>query len=436
MRLNKPVPHRAWTHERAPAFAHMTAEQELRRSVLSCLLWEDEFYEDGQSIAKRIVERANQVSTETLAALAIEARKEYHLRHVPLILLEALTHRQGRIVGETIAEVISRADEITEFVAIYSRNERHPLSAQMKLGLAQAFNKFDRYQFSKYNRKGQHTFRSVMSLVRPKPKNAEQEQIFKDIMEGALTAPDTWEVAFSSGAGKKETFERLIREQRLGYMALLRNLRKMEEVGVNRELVKAAIEARKGAKNVLPFRFLAAAQAAPSFEKELDFAVRATIEAWPQLPGQTLILVDVSGSMSASLSGKSRMRRRDAAAMLGAMLNGDIYCFAFATDCVEVPHRIGMSGVDAYQNARVGHGTNIGYAIEFALDKYPSPNRIIVITDGQSYDIVGDPQPPLRGYFINVGSYANSVGYGPWTMVDGFSETTIRFILEFERSQQ
>jgi len=35
------------THEGAPAFAHLSDEQRLRRSILSCLLWEDEFYEDG-----------------------------------------------------------------------------------------------------------------------------------------------------------------------------------------------------------------------------------------------------------------------------------------------------------------------------------------------------------------------------------------------------
>ena len=41
----------AFTHEQGPAFAHMTPEQALRRSVMSCMLWEDEFYEDGVSIA-------------------------------------------------------------------------------------------------------------------------------------------------------------------------------------------------------------------------------------------------------------------------------------------------------------------------------------------------------------------------------------------------
>src|ERR1700722_9244353 len=80
---------RAWmdrklTHEGAPAALHLTIEQQLRRSVLSCLLWEKEFYEDGVSIADRIVALAEQASPAMVAALAVEARSKFNLRHVPL----------------------------------------------------------------------------------------------------------------------------------------------------------------------------------------------------------------------------------------------------------------------------------------------------------------------------------------------------------------
>jgi 60 kDa SS-A/Ro ribonucleoprotein len=56
MRLNifKPKPHPR-THEGARARG-LTPEQALRRSVLSCMLWEGEFYEDGVQIAGRIHE--------------------------------------------------------------------------------------------------------------------------------------------------------------------------------------------------------------------------------------------------------------------------------------------------------------------------------------------------------------------------------------------
>src|ERR1700749_2600152 len=97
------------THEGAPA-ANITAEQALRRSVLSCMLWEGEFYEDGVQIAGRIRELVPQVPADKVAALAIEARERMKLRHAPLLLVREMarhaTHRH--LVGETLTRVIQR----------------------------------------------------------------------------------------------------------------------------------------------------------------------------------------------------------------------------------------------------------------------------------------------------------------------------------------
>jgi 60 kDa SS-A/Ro ribonucleoprotein len=68
-----------------------------------------------------------------------------------------------------------------------------------------------------------------------------------------LATADAGEVQLSAGADKKETFERLIRERRLGYFALIRNLRNMGRAGVDVQLVREAILARKGgAEKLLP----------------------------------------------------------------------------------------------------------------------------------------------------------------------------------------
>src|ERR1700761_3293599 len=154
MKLNTKAA-RPLTHEGGVA-QHINAEQQLRRSVMSCLLWEREFYESGQSIADRITELAMQVKPTTLAAIAIEARSSFHLRHVPLLLLCALckTGAGTSLVADTIYAVIQRADEITELMAIYWKDGKRPLSGQLKKGLARAFTKFDAYSLAKYNRDG------------------------------------------------------------------------------------------------------------------------------------------------------------------------------------------------------------------------------------------------------------------------------------------
>jgi 60 kDa SS-A/Ro ribonucleoprotein len=431
-RLNVAVSHQVFTHEGAPAVPNLPAEKQIRRSVLSCLLWEKEFYEDGQPIAERIVAAAEQIPPEKLAALAIEARETFNLRHVPLLLLVVLskTGRGNSIVAETVERVIQRADEMPELLSIYWRNGRKMMPAQMRKGLKRAFPKFNGYRLAKYDRDGAVKLRDVLRLVRPRPKDEEQAALWKRVKERTLAIPDTWEVALSGGADKKDTFERLLREDKLGYLALLRNLRNMQEASVDPHLVNAAIIARRGgAERVLPFRYVAAARAAPQFEPALDQALCEAIRALPIYSGKTIVLVDVSGSMEAKLSAKSDMTRMDAAAVLGAIIPGDFRVFTFSDGLVEVAPRRGMAGVDAIVASQPHGGTRLGVAVH-DVNAIPC-DRLIVITDEQSHDKVGDPLAPLA-YMINVASYKNGVGYGRWIHIDGFSESVLRFIHEIE----
>ena len=111
--------------------------------------------------------------------------------------------------------------------------------------------------------------RDVLFLVHAKPKDAEQEKVWKQLVDGTLASPDTWEVSLSGGKDKRETFERLIAEKKLGGLALLRNLRLMQNADVPRAVIAGAIEAMR-TDRVLPYRFIAAARYAPDFEPELE----------------------------------------------------------------------------------------------------------------------------------------------------------------------
>src|SRR3954469_5199974 len=201
------------THEGAPA-RHISAEQELRRSVLACMLWESQFYEDGVAIAGRIRELVPKVPAEKVAALAVEAREKMKLRHAPLLLVREMarvpTHRQ--LVAETLLRVIQRADEFSEFVALYWSDGKAPLSAQVKKGLAAAFTKFDAYALAKYDRPGPIRLRDVLFLCHAKPLNQAQAELWKQLVEGELASPDTWEVALSAGEDKRAAWERLLAE--------------------------------------------------------------------------------------------------------------------------------------------------------------------------------------------------------------------------------
>lgn len=424
MKINNRIPP-IRTHEGAVA-KRITTEQELRRSVLSCMLWEKEFYESGKDITTRIADLACQVPALIVANLAVEARSSFNLRHVPLLLLLNLIERRYEHTAEVICDTIQRADELTELVAIYWKDGKKPFSKKMKQGLALAFGKFNEYQFAKYNRDGAVKLRDVMFLTHPKPIGKDRAEMYERIASNTLITPDTWEVALSSGADKKATFERLISEGQIGYLALLRNLRNMIQSGVNSNLVKSAILARKGADRVLPFRFVAAARAAPMYERELDAALLETINLTPPMTGKTVILVDVSGSMDSRLSEKSDMTRMDSAATLGSIISGDTRVFTFSNALVEVAPRLGMAGVDAIIHSQNHSGTELRGAVNYINTKIEH-DRLIVITDEQASSSVPDPICD-KAYMINVASARNGVGYGKWLHLDGFSENVIRYI--------
>lgn len=429
MRLNVMTRPAARTFEGGPAVPPKNALGELRRAVSSCLLWEDQFYEDGVAIADRIAALVKQADRADVEALAVEARTEMKLRHAPLWLLAALGKAGHGASASTYAAVIQRADEMGELIAMQWKDGKKPLPASLKRGIAKAFGKFDAYQLGKYNRKVAVSLKDVLRIVHPKPADEEQAALWKRVIDGSLEAPDTWEVALSAGANKKETFERLLREGKLGYLALLRNLRNMAEAGCDPVLVRDAILARKGARNVLPFRFIAAARAAPQFEPALDEALCEQINGLSVLPGLTAILVDVSGSMDARLSGKSDLTRMDAAAALASVIPGNVRAFTFSERLAEVPPRRGMAGVDAVIQSQPHSGTYLGSAVSW-VNANVDYDRLIVVTDEQSHDPVGGPKG--KGYMINVAAYRNGVGYGPWTRIDGFSENVLRFISEHE----
>jgi hypothetical protein len=418
------------THEGAPAKS-VNAELQLRRSVLACMLWENQFYEDGVEIALRIAELVPKVEAAKIAALAVEAREQMKLRHAPLLLVREMaryaTHRP--LVAETLERVIQRADELSEFLAIYWATGRQPLSAQVKKGLAAAFRKFDAYALAKYNRDNPVKLRDVLFLAHAKPRDEAQAEVWKQLAEGELVSPDTWEVALSSGADKRETFERLLRENKLGALALLRNLRNMAESKVDEKLVKSVLRGLNTGR-VLPFRFIAAARYAPQWEAELEYAMYKSVEASQKLAGKTVLVVDVSGSMTAPLSARSEMQRTDAAYGLAILLREiaeELSVYSFSDRLVRVPSRRGFALRDAIDASQPHGSTYLGRALESMHESY---DRLIVMTDEQVHDKM--PRPSGKAYMINVASYRNGIGYGAWTHIDGWSESVIGYIRELE----
>lgn len=451
MQINAPARPRATTHEGAPAPV-LKPEHELQRAVCACMLWEDTFYESGADIAQRIHALIAQCKPEFVAGLAVTARTDMKLRHAPLLLVREMARLPGHkgLVAQTLEAVIQRPDELTEFLAIYWKDGKQPLSAQVKKGLARAFRKFNEYSLAKYDRDGAVKLRDALFLSHSKPKDATikytraqrkdgseyelapHEQLYKKITDRGLAVPDTWEVELSAGGDKLASWTRLLAEKKLGALALLRNLRNMMEAGVDDAAIRAALTALDP-ERVLPYRFIAAARHAPRFEPELEAAMLRALESQEKMKGHTVLLVDVSGSMNDRLSAKSDLNRLDAAcglAMLCREVCESVGVYTFSEAVVECPPRRGFALRDAIVKSQPHSGTYLGKAVA-ALNQNRQYDRLIVLTDEQSADAV--PGPKGKGYVVNVAAYKNGVGYGPWVHIDGWSEAIIDYIRAYER---
>jgi 60 kDa SS-A/Ro ribonucleoprotein len=435
MRTNLAVKHPAALTEEGGIAARINPEKELRRTVASCMLWEDGFYESGASIADRIKTLVPLCSPAFVAACAFEARTKMKLRHDPLLLVrEMARHVSHRLlVAKLLPDVIQRADELAEFLAIYWKDgQDQPVSKQVKTGLAAAFLKFNEYQFAKYNRDGAVKLRDVLFLCHAKAQTPEQDALFKKIIDGTLATPDTWEVALSGGADKKATFERLMADGQLGALAFLRNMRNMQEAGVSTDAVKAYAGTVDIAR-VLPFRFIAAARAVPAWEGLLEPMMLRACEGREKLAGKTIVMLDVSGSMFSPISAKSDLQRIDAACGVAILLRelcADVEIITFSDNVAQVPPRRGFALRDAIVASQHHAGTRMGAAVE-CVNRERTFDRYVVLTDEQSNDSV--PSPAGRGYVINVASNKNGVGYGAWNHIDGWSEAVIDYIQEFEK---
>jgi hypothetical protein len=423
-----------YTYEGAVA-KHIPPKQQLERSVMSCMLWEGEFYEDGVTIAKRIAGLIAQIPAKDVAEIATKAKTEMHLRHTPLFMARELARTiDGRKqLAEAFAALITRPDDITEFLSIYWKdNSEEPLAKQIKKHLGASFARFDEYQLQKYNGgKKAVKLRDAIRILRPKPANQEQSELWRKLVKDELATPDTWEVEISASKDKKLSWERLLKESKLGGLAMLRNIRNMKQAGVDSDLIKHGIATLKSAK-LLPMNFISAATHNPEYESDIEVKFLECFAGKPKMSGKTAILVDVSGSMRGALSGRSELQRKDVAcalAMIARETFEDCNIYSFSDKLAIIPARHGFALKDAIINSQPHSGTQLGEAVRHVVSAL-TPDRIIVITDEQS----SDPVPDVKGgYMINVASNKNGVGYGAWFHIDGWSDKVINYVYEHEK---
>lgn len=419
-------------HEGALAY-RLSPELELYTAVVTASL-SDKFYESGSKQMDRMLELVGKVSPEFVARLAVYTRTEMHLRSVPLLLAVALAkvHHGDDLVARTVARIIGRADEIMELLMCYQllnptegRKKLGRLSHQIQAGLQRAFNNFDEYQFAKYNRSNlEVSLRDALFIVHPKAKDEAQQAIFDKIVDGKLSVPYTWETelsalgqaGFENDEDKNDAFrakwEKLIGSRRLGYMALLRNLRNMLEAGVAQVSMEQVCRYLSSPEQVLkskqlPFRFLSAYRevekidsvSTPMVLQSLEDAMKGSAANITGFDAQTrtLIACDVSGSMWTPVSSRSKVRLLDVGIVLAMLFRSRCKqvvtgIFGDTWKATNFPTGSILPAIKEMErlNGEVGWSTNGHKVVEWLLQRKMVMDKVLIFTDNQMWNSVGD----------------------------------------------
>ena len=421
-------------HEGAKAYA-MTPEMELYTAVVTCAL-SDKFYESRDIRLERIADLIRLVDPVFVAKLAVYARTQMNLRSIPLFLIVELAkiHNGDSLVKRTIEKCVLRADEIMELLMCYqlrnadgkSIKKLGKLSRQVQEGLKSAFNRFDEYQFAKYNRSNLDVkLKDALFVVHPKANSPEQQAIFDKIVTDSLQVPYTWETELSAlgqqkfeteddrKKAKRECWKRLLTSGKIGYMALLRNLRNLIEVEMDMDMLKIVYDRISSREEViksrqLPFRFFAAYREISGITRPEVQCILEALELAASYSAENIrgfnedtpvfIACDVSGSMNMPISFRSSIMNYDIGILLASVLRSK--CKSVVTglfgetwlpttggpQCGVLENTIKMQ---SFAN-KVGFATNGHLAINWLLKEGIKADKLMFFTDMQMWDSQGD----------------------------------------------
>ena len=419
--LARTDPTKTVNDEGAPAYSSMNAEQALYVLTASNI-YQDSYYSSKEFTQKSIINFISRCDPYYVMKLALYLRTKMHLRTIPLILIAELA-KLGELEAWIVPKVIQRADEITELVAYWGSISGHStvkkMPNQLKKGLAQAMKKFSLYSFRKYNKgdKNSVTFRDVLRIVHPKADTPEMNEIFKAIANKELPPIETWETKLSStkekGISKVDAWISLIEENKMGYMAVLRNLRNMIIEQVPLETYDKALAFISDKQAVLkskqfPFRWYSAysqiwdlgdIRVSPTVAA-LDQAVRHSADNIPGLDfldnKSVLIACDVSGSMRSPLSKNSAVELIDVGIILGKLIKHKYrYAVTGVFGTKWKPFDFSPSLMGAEHLPDVGLSTNAHETLKWAIANNKQFDKLMFFSDMQIYHDIN----PSNGEF-------------------------------------
>jgi hypothetical protein len=391
-------------------------------SLVSLLLTSfvnNQFYRSADQSIDDLKALLSKVDPKFAAKAAIFARDEFGMRSITHVLAAELAlYISGQEWSKNFYnKVVSRVDDMTEIMSYYvnykTDKNKPKFPNSLKKGFAKAFDKFDTYQLAKYKGESKKfKLVDVVNLVHPVPTEKNSEAL-KALISGKLKNTDTWEAMLSQAGQnasneeelsqlKADAWSELIQTRKIGYFALLKNLRNI--ISQAPSVVDAACtllidESMIRKSKVLPFRFSTAYEEVSklgsssevrkvlvAINKALDFSVVNV----PRFNGETLVVIDVSGSMSG--------RPSEIASLFGAMIakanSCDVMTFANYASYIEYNPMDSIFTIRSKFNFS-GGGTNFK---DIFIKANKSYDRVIILSDMQGWIGYNTPTAQFADY--------------------------------------
>jgi 60 kDa SS-A/Ro ribonucleoprotein len=394
-------------------------------SILLTSFVEDQYYKKASASLQTVRSLIDQFPEKLFAAkAAVYARNEFGMRSITHVVAGEIAKKVKGVSWskDFFKAVVRRPDDILEILAYYLSTYGKPLPNSLKKGLAASFDKFDTYQLAKYRGESRDvSLVDAVNLIHPKPvaKNAEA---LKQLVADSLKSTETWEAKLTVAgqvAGteaekeelKEQAWKELIQEKKLGYFALLKNLRNIVQQApdILDDALSMLIDPQLIEKSlVLPFRYgtayneMVLAQKTASTRKEvslydkvaeaLSTAASISLSNVPKLPGKSLVALDVSGSMEG--------RPFDIGSLfsvaLVCALKADLIIFSNSAKYLKLPKTEDVFDNIAYifKHSEFS-GTNFHSIFQTAKHAY---DRIIILSDMQAWMGYNTPKTSFTAY--------------------------------------
>ena len=372
----------------------LSKREELMSEVLTSFVNEPKFYGDTTPRMIELARELARVDGMFVAKLALYARTAMNMRSSSHVLCAVVAHEvKGEpYVRKVVTRCVVRGDDVTEMLAAYfALFPGEALPNSLRRGLRDALDEMSDYSLAKYRMDGRAvTMADAVKLCHPHRREATRA-----LLAGELAKPTSWETELSAFGNTAAVWERLLAEDAVPYMALLRNLRNLLYARpANFDLVLERLTDPQAVarSRQLPFRFWSAYKAVERIAPgktlaALSQAMDASVANYPRLSGRTVVALDVSGSMGCRLSGKSGVRYADVAAMLAACLvrlSDDCVLYAFADGAQRMPVMAGASVLSTMNAMRFTGGcTNMRAVFEAVERDGIDCDRVVVLSDSE-----------------------------------------------------